>query len=182
MDQFEAPRALVVFESMFGNTEAVAKAIAEGLSDHVSTTIEDVVTARPHPDNVDLLVVGAPTHAFGLSWRQTRMSAASQGARAPQSELIGLREWLEALVPPSRRVVSAAFDTRTRRLWVPGSAARAARRRLRRLGFVTSAKPKSFYVTGTPGPLADGELQRARAWGQHLGAAYAVARDAAAAV
>ena len=101
MDQFEAPRGLVCFESMFGNTEAVAKAIAEGLSDHVSTTIEDVVTARPHADNVDLLVVGAPTHAFGLSWRQTRMSAASQGARAPQSELIGLREWLEALVPPS---------------------------------------------------------------------------------
>jgi hypothetical protein len=173
------PRALVVYESMFGNTEAVARAIADGLSEHLSTAIEEVVMAPTRVDDVDLLVLGAPTHAFGLSRRQTRMSAASQGARVPQSGLIGLREWLSVLVPPSRRIGAATFDTRIERPRVPGSAARAARRRIRRLGFVAATKAKSFYVTGTPGPLADGELERARAWGQQLGAEYAATRPAA---
>ena len=126
MNTLQAPRALVVYESMFGNTEAIAKAIAEDPSDRLATTIEEVVMASPHVDDVDLLVVGAPTHAFGLSRPQTRMSAASQGARG-QSGQIGLREWLAALVPPSRPVGAGAFDTGVQRPRLPGSAARAAR-------------------------------------------------------
>lgn len=170
MDTLEAPRALVVYESMFGNTEAIAKAIADGLAEHLPTTITEVMMAPTRLGDVDLLVVGAPTHALGLSRRETRMSAAAQGARLRESGLVGLREWLARLVAPSRGV-AAAFDTRIKRPRVPGSAARAARRRLRRLGFDTGAKPVSFYVTGTPGPLADGELDRARSWGRQLGAA-----------
>jgi len=172
MHTLETCRALIVYESMFGNTEEVARAIAVGLSEHLTTAVEEVTTARSHLDEIDLLVVGGPTHTFGLSRRQTRTSAASQGARVPQSGSVGLREWLAALVPPTRRMCAASFDTRIQRPRMPGSAARAARRRLRRIGFVTTPKAKSFFVTGTPGPLADGELERARAWGQQLGATF----------
>jgi flavodoxin len=61
------PRALVVYESMFGNTEAIAHAIAEGLSPHLSVELVEVSAAPITLRDVDLLVTGAPTHAFGLT-------------------------------------------------------------------------------------------------------------------
>ena len=103
-------RALVVFESMFGNTKVIADAVADGLATRM------------------------------------RVTAVEVGA-AP-----------------------AAFDTRIDKPRLPGSAARAAERRLRRLGFRIAARPASFYVAGTPGPLVAGEPERARQWGEELGA------------
>ena len=61
-----------------------------------------------------------------------------------------------------------SVDTRINSPKVPGSAARAARRRLARLEFEIVAPPESFFVTGREGPLAPGELDRARSWGRGL--------------
>ena len=167
-------RALVVYESMFGNTRDVAFAIREGLATRMDAEAVEVGGAPP-VDGVDLLVVGAPTHAFGLSRPETRASAATQARERLVSRRGGVREWLGALPPARAGVRAAAFDTRVRKPRVPGSAARAARRRLRSLGFSVSLAPaETFWVGGTPGPLLDGEPDRARAWGERLAAAVAV--------
>jgi hypothetical protein len=71
----------------------------------------------------------------------------------------------------------ATFDTRIAKPRLPGSAAAAAEKRLRRLGFRSVVAPKSFYVEGTTGPLVDGEPERARRWGVALGAALGAAEQ-----
>ncbi|GLY29704.1 flavodoxin domain-containing protein [Kineosporia sp. NBRC 101731] len=163
-------RALVVYESMFGNTRAVAEAIGSGLSEKADV---EVVPVRDVPlrigNDVDLLVVGGPTHAFGLSRRSSRQQAGQQAEAAglPRPETdVGLREWLEAtpLVPG---LPAAVFDTQMRNPF-SGSASRPARRALRRLGCDIAPGTCSFYVQGNRGPLVDGELERARAWGRSL--------------
>jgi Flavodoxin len=163
-------RALVVYESMFGNTEAVARAVAEGLSEaagdvevrHVSTVAE-----LDELSGVGLLVVGGPTHAFGLSRESTRRDAARQGGHSTDPPGRGLREWLESASARGAGVSAAAFDTRVKAP-VPGSAARAIARRLHRRGFHLVAHPETFFVTGTQGPLRAGEVERARRWGASL--------------
>jgi hypothetical protein len=161
--------ALVVFESMFGNTGAIAEAVADGLARRTAVELVEVGGAPAAVgDDVGLLVVGGPTHAFGLSRPSTWQSAAEQAMGGLVSSGTGLREWLEALAGGSAEVVAAAFDTRIRRPRLPGLAAAAADRRLRRLGFRSLARSRSFYVDGTTGPLLDGELERARAWGEGL--------------
>ena len=162
------PHAVVVAESMFGNTRAVADAVADALRacfDQVD--VFDVADAPLTLDDVDLLVVGAPTHAFGMSRPATRRAARDQGA--PAVPECGAREWIDALVPPAAPITAAVFDTRVRRPPLPGSAVRPMRRRLRRRGFLVRP-PVRFTVLGTPGPLADGELDRARRWALTLAA------------
>ena len=163
-------RALVVFESMFGNTETIASAIGEGLATRIPVDVVEVGAAPTEIDSdVVLLVVGGPTHAFGMSRPQTRQDAAKQAGGHVVSRSRGIREWLEA-VTGSASVRTVAFDTRVDQRWVPGSAARAAHRRLRGKGFRSAAEPKTFYVQGTPGPLVEGERSRARLWGAELAA------------
>jgi hypothetical protein len=164
-------RALVVFESMFGNTQAIAQAVADGLRSTMDVDVVEVGTAPAIPPHeVELLVVGGPTHAFGLTRPSTRQDAARQAGHAVVSGGIGLREWLEALEPPEG-LLTVAFDTKVHRPHLPGSAAHGADRRLRRLGVRTIMRPESFWVTGTPGPLLDGEITRAQAWGERVAAA-----------
>ncbi len=163
-------RALVVYESMFGNTREIAAAIADGLRTTAEVDVVEVGAAplRP-PADVDLLVVGGPTHAFGMSRPTTRQDAGKQAGEQPLvSRGIGIREWLEALDRPARTVRAAAFDTRVRPPRLPGSAARAADRRLRHAGLLIVSPPESFWVAGTPGPLRDGETDRARTWAAGL--------------
>ncbi|TDV44138.1 flavodoxin family protein [Actinophytocola oryzae] len=160
---------LVVFESMFGNTKKIAEAVADGL--RTELTVE-VAEARSAPavlgSEVDLLVVGGPTHAFGMSRRSTRADAGRQGADREAAAGTGLREFVEGLAAGTARPAVAAFDTKVSRPRLPGSAARAARNRLRRAGFRTVSQAENFHVSGTPGPLLDGELARARVWGEQL--------------
>jgi hypothetical protein len=166
-------RALLVHESMFGNTATVARAIAEGLR---SSGLEvEVVPASDAPavpdEEVALLVVGGPTHAFGLSRSGTRAAAVDQGAPAPRPGP-SLRDWLVAL-PASRRAIgAAAFDTHLDRA-VPGSASNAAQRRLRARGYRIVTPAESFYVRDVEGPLVEGEEERARDWGATLGSVLA---------
>jgi hypothetical protein len=162
--------ALVVFESTFGNTQMIAKAVADGLSPGMRTDIVEVgVAPAVIGDDVDLMVVGGPTQAFGLSRPRTRQTAAEQAGPSLVSTGIGLREWLDAVEGGSESVAAAAFDTRfDKPHWLVGSAARGVEKRLRRLGFRVIASSQSFFVAGTPGPLLDGEAERARRWGEEL--------------
>jgi hypothetical protein len=162
-------RALVVFESAFGNTEEVARAIAVGLEPRFQPEVVAVADAPASVDQgVDLLVIGAPTHALGLSRPNTREQATAQGGR---TSTIGVREWLESLEAPPG-IAAAAFDTRIVKPWVlrlTGTASRAAARRLRKRGFRVVAR-ESFVVVGTQGPLREGERERAREWAATLAA------------
>lgn len=164
---------LVVYESMFGNTQSIAKGIGEGLSSRMTVRIIEVGEAPSVIDpDVELLVVGGPTHAFGMSRPGTRQNAAQQAGHDLVSQGIGMREWLATLRGGSNRVAAAAFDTRINKPRVPGSAARAGQKRLSRLGFRIVAPAESFWVKGAPGPLLAGELERARRWGERLGAIF----------
>lgn len=161
-------RALVVVESMFGNTRAVADAVAEGLAEQVEVSVVDVGAAPVAVDReLDLVVVGGPTHAFGMSRPSTRESALAQGAPETATAGAGIREWVAGLPHDSTAAV-ATFDTRIKKPGVPGSAAKAAGRRLRHAGLHLVDEPHSFWVKDTDGPLLPGELDRAREWGRHL--------------
>ncbi|MFK5635838.1 MULTISPECIES: flavodoxin family protein [unclassified Ornithinimicrobium] len=153
---------LVVYESAFGNTREVAEAVAAGLGE--GTEAVDVGTAPPLEGlDVDLLVLGGPTHAFGMSRPQTREDAEARGGHPPST---GIREWLDAAEGASLRV--ATFDTHTRKPNLPGTAGKAAAKRLRALGCTLVADPEKFWVHGDRGPLLDGELERATTWGERL--------------
>jgi Flavodoxin len=163
-------RARVVYESMFGNTQAIAQAVADGLAENIGVEVEEVGSAATDvASDVDLLVVGGPTHGFGLSRERTRESAVMQAAGGVVSAGEGLREWLGAVTGGTRAIAAAAFDTRIDKPRMPGSAAHGAEKRLRRLGFRVLVPAASFYVTDTSGPLVEGELERARRWGELLG-------------
>jgi hypothetical protein len=163
-------RALVVYESMFGNTQTIADAVAGGLARRMRVDAVEVGGAPATlGDDVTLLVVGGPTHAFSLSRPRTRQDAATQAPDGLVSTGIGLREWLAALRAPAG-VAAAAFDTKVSKPHLPGSAARAAEKRLRHLGFRVAVPAESFWVDGTLGPLLEGEQDRAMRWGDQLGA------------
>jgi hypothetical protein len=160
--------ALLVVESLFGNTWQIGEAAAEGLSTRIPTETVGIADAPDHfGQDVDLLVVGGPTHAFGLTRPGTRRSAAETPHTTVANVEVGLREWLEAL-PWGELLAAATFDTKIAKRGIPGSAARAAARRLRRLGYRVIVPPETFRVQGTEGPLVEGELERARRWGEAL--------------
>ncbi|GAA0565978.1 hypothetical protein GCM10010172_57070 [Paractinoplanes ferrugineus] len=155
-------RALVVYESMFGNTGKLARAIADGLSASAEVSLAEVST-EPAIDGFDLLVVGAPTHAFGLSRPASRAEAARLGA--PPGG-VGLREYLDTRGPLTG-LAAAAFGSRMDKP-LSGSAARKAGTRLHRLGCRLVSPPADFRVSGMTGPLLDGEQDRARSWATGL--------------
>lgn len=161
-------RVLVVFESMFGNTEAIARAVVRALHELGCTVSIHEVADPDVPTgsiDADLLVVGAPTHAFSLSRPGTRADAVRQGGD-PRRSGTGLREWLEAASPPPDGPVPlVAFDTRVEKVRrLPMAAAPRALRLARQRGFRTPVKAAAFLVSDTPGPLLDGETARAGSW------------------
>ena len=161
--------ALIVTESLFGNTLAVAEAIAAGVGSVRGRNQVRVVHASQAPamlpEGLELLVVGAPTHTLSLPNAGTRAHAVANGA-AGGATPTGVREWIAAVViPPGLRI--ATFDTSIPSRVGNGNAARAAAAVLRERGADTTIGP-SFWVTGMEGPLADGELARATAWGEEL--------------
>jgi len=160
-------RALVVYESMFGNTKRTAEAVADGMSDGAEVVVRDVADAPAElPDDLDLLVVGGPTHAFSMSRRSTREQAARDGG-APHDVAKGLREWLEEVTVRASGCGFAAFDTRLDMPLLPGAASHTATRIARRRGFAVT-EPTSFLVAGYRGPVVSGQLPRAREWGHSL--------------
>ncbi len=167
-------KALVVYESMWGNTEQVARAIAAGLATSLEVEVVEVGAApdEPGPD-VDLIVAGGPTHAFSMSRPTTREDAITRGADHGRRGR-GLREWLVALPSGPHAQPVATFDTRVAMMrHLPGSAARSAAKEVHRHGYPRAAEAESFYVADMAGPLVDGELERATAWGRQIGAGVA---------
>src|SRR5215472_6975640 len=169
-------KAVVIFESMYGNTRAIAEAVAEGIaadSDVQVTALPVGAASTEVTRDADLLVVGGPTHAHGMSRAPTRR-AAHEAADKPDSGLLldptaggpGVRDWLAHL--EHRGGLGAAFDTR---LDAPaiftGSAAARIARKLRRSGVTAVTKPESFLVTKKT-QLHAGEVARAREWGARL--------------
>jgi len=167
-------KTVIVFESMFGNTEKLAREMGDGLAaERGQVVLADVRHVRAEDfAGCDLLVLGAPTHAFSLSRPNTRADAVRQGA--PESRAaVGLRDWLTSIDDVFgagfARPVVAVFDTRVEKVqhW-PGSAARKTARMLRGHGFEVIDHPTSFYVEDVRGPLVAGERERARAWARRL--------------
>jgi hypothetical protein len=167
-------KSLVIYESMYGNTHLIAKAIAAGLWESGETVLMPLYQVVDGSlRGVDLLVVGGPTHAHGLSRASTR-KAAAEAAHDPEKHLTlenqgagrGLRDWLEDLrdVPAK----GAAFDTRVDMSPVlTGRAAKGIARRLRHHGCDQITPPESFLVDKSNHLLA-GEEDRARRWGEGL--------------
>jgi hypothetical protein len=168
---------LFVVESQFGNTRQAADAVAEGLREALGAVapvpVVDAADARPDvPEDVRLLVVGGPTHAFSMTREKTRKDAQSQGAAAHDPAASGIREWIGRVqARPGIQVVT--FDTRVKVPGLPGSAAKSAMKALRDRGFEHVERGETFWVQGTDGPLKDGERERARAWGAELAARVA---------
>ncbi len=168
-------RVLVVYESMYGNTHAVATDIASGLSAAHEVTLVPVTRAsRVLVTGADLIVAGAPTHRHGMPTIGSRRTAAEK-AREPDSGLTldpdadgpGLRAWLEAL--NAEGVLAAAFDTRLSGMpALTGRASRPIARLLTRRGCRVLLAPESFLVDGQ-NTLLDGEAARAREWGAQVG-------------
>jgi hypothetical protein len=159
--------ALVVYESVYGNTKEVAEAIASGLKDARVVSVHEVAS---QVTNADLLVVGGPTHVHGLTSKRSRTSAVenAHGDVLPDAvDEPGLRDWLADL-PRVANAQAAAFDTRAHGPRVlTGTAAHGIARRLRRHGYQL-LETESFLVEAPEGPAAPGELERARLWGASL--------------
>jgi hypothetical protein len=166
--------AIVVYESMYGNTRHVAEAIARGIDDSGTARVVPVSMAEAVSlAEFDLVVVGGPTHLHGMSRASTRHTA-DDAATASAGDLVmepdptseGVREWLASLANMTGR--AAAFDTRIDGApLLTGRASKGIGKMLRAAGFQLVVEPESFLVDKATHLLA-GEEQRAQAWGAGL--------------
>lgn len=139
--------AFVVYDSLYGNTERIAQAIAGALAERATVQLVAVAQAPALLSaNIDLLVLGSPTQSRGPT--------------------PAMRAFLANL--PSRvlkDLSAASFDTRlSKSEWLTGSAARGIAETLRKMGGSLLLPPESFLVTGKEGPLVVGETERAASW------------------
>lgn len=161
-------RAIVVYESHWGNTEAIARAVAEGFGPEAVLLTTDEAGPEVVAD-AELIVAGAPVMAFSLPTEKMVAGLATDegGPTPPETSRRPMRSWLQGL-PPGRGA-HAAFETRV--WWSPGGATGAIERALEAAGYTRLAKAQRFVVEGKYGPLRPGELERAREWGAELAAA-----------
>jgi flavodoxin I len=145
-------KALVVYDSVYGNTRAIAEAIGKALPGEVP--VLHVTDVQPSDlQSVDLLVIGSPTH----------------GAMPSEA----MQSLIERMGPPAREGSrAAAFDTRLTwgllERW-GGFAASKIADSLRGKGWTLIGEPGGFLVGGIKkGPLKKGELERAAAWAKCL--------------
>jgi hypothetical protein len=165
-------KAVVVYESLWGNTAAVARAIAEGIGSEALALSTAEATGEAM-SGVDVIVAGAPVLGFALPTEKMRQGARTNpGGKPPRPADLShpaMRSWLDALAAGHGR--SAAFDTQVRGPF--GKAAPTIAEALERAGYSRLADPVGFTVAGKFGPLRKGELERARRWGSELAAAIA---------
>ncbi len=143
-------KALIVYDSVYGNTEKIAQAIGDAVSGEarvLRASEADVSELK----TLDLLIVGAPTHG---------------GRPSPT-----MREFLDKVESPALEGTRvAAFDTRLSTRWVGifGYAAGRIAKSLQKKGGTLVGSPEAFLVQGTEGPLKEGELERAAAWAKEI--------------
>ncbi len=135
-------KILIVYDSIYGNTEEIARAIGEAITGEVK--VLRVGEADPS-ETFDLLIVGSPTH----------------GGRPTQA----IQDFTKR-VPALNGAPVAAFDTRlsTRLAKIFGYAAGRIGKTLEKKGGTLVKPPEAFFVKGTKGPLREGELERAASW------------------
>ncbi len=152
---------LVLYDSEFGNTERLARAIGAALA--AGSTVDVIRASQASPEmliEAEMLIVGAPTQGF-----------------RPTKPVTGLLEQLPPNALAGKKV--AAFDTRidTKAMSSPilgfmvdkgGYAAKHIARGLEKAGGSLIVAPEGFTVEDTQGPLKDGELERAAAWARTL--------------
>lgn len=169
-------RALVVYESLYGNTAAIGESIARSLRtrgfDAHAAPVSSIDPAET--TEVELLVVGGPTHAHGMSSAGTRKVAATDKKNDYPEPTVapGLRTWIKEL-PGGNGRLAAAFDTRfDRSVLLAGSAARGIARRLESKGYALVTRPESFFVS-EDNLLIDDQKEHAVRWAANLsGAAH----------
>lgn len=156
---------LIVAESYFGNTRLLADSMASSLQaqGHTTTIVEVNDAPTTIPEDVDVLVVGGPTHNRGMSTPKSRGLAS--GGKDP--DRIGVREWLAKLsVPGDPRI--AAYDTVTSTSWINGSAAKQMAKTLAAHAKGKSMAIKSFVVRSKEGPLDPAQIVEAESWANSL--------------
>jgi flavodoxin I len=145
-------KALIVYDSVYGNTEKIARAIAEAITPSGEVKVLGAGEANPSElESTDLLIVGSPTHG---------------GRPTP-----AVQEFLNKVTKPALQGINvAAFDTRiqTKLVGVFGYAAGRIANNLKKKGGTLIASPEGFFVTGSKGPLKEGELERAAAWAKGI--------------
>jgi flavodoxin len=145
-------KALIVYDSVYGNTEKIAKAVAEAITPSNEVKVLRVGEANPSElASVNLLIVGSPTHA---------------GRPVP-----AVQDFLKKVPELSLKGISvAAFDTRISKkiVGVFGYAAGRIAGNLKKKGGTLIASPEGFFVTGGQGPLREGELERAAGWAKGI--------------
>jgi len=150
MEQRYAMKVLIVYDSVYGNTEKIAKAIGGAITGEVKVLRVD--EANPSElKTIDLFIVGSPT----------------QGGRPTPA----IRDFLNKVPEPSLKDINvAAFDTRipTKLVRVFGYAAGRITDNLKEKGGTLVASPEGFFVKGTKGPLREGELERAADWAEGI--------------
>jgi Flavodoxin len=174
-------RAVVIYESMYGNTHAIADAIGRGLAPGNDVTVVPVAEAAPDLlGEADLVIAGGPTHVHGMSGTRSRQAALEAAAKdgsgltlEPHAEGPGLRDWFGTV--GQIRGCGAAFDTRVDGPAVfTGRASKAIAKLLDRHGLTEIAPAQSFLVT-KDNQLRPGEEDRAEQWGRELAAKLPVA-------
>jgi menaquinone-dependent protoporphyrinogen IX oxidase len=140
-------RALVIYDSIYGNTEKIAQAIASVLGERATVNLAKVGQDEPVDwSEFELVVMGGPIHRVNLS---AAMKALLK--EIPKRALRGANV--------------AVFETCYRNpRWQRGAAARKLARKARKFGGRLVAPAESFFVVGREGPLEEGEEERARQW------------------
>jgi Flavodoxin len=169
-------RAVVIYESMYGNTHAIAEAIGKGLAPGNDVTVVPVAGAVPELlDGADLVIAGGPTHVHGISGARSRQAAVEAAHKdgskltlEPHAQGQGLRDWFGSV--GRIRGCGAAFDTRMAGpAMLTGRASKAIAKLLDRHGLTEIAPAQSFLVT-KDNQLQPGEESRAEQWGRELAA------------
>ena len=167
-------KAIVVYESYWGNTASVAKAIAEGLGPEAKAMSTADAKAE-ELQGIGLIVAGSPIIAFSLPSEKTRNDMlAKPDKKAPSPPDLShpsMRAWLVALPKAGvsggeSPVRAAAFETGFK--LSPGGSAGKILKMLGEMGYEPAAKKQRFLVKGSYGPMKEGELDRAKAWGAEL--------------
>jgi hypothetical protein len=174
-------RAVVIYESMYGNTHTIADAIARGLAPGNEVTVVPVAEAAPDLlDGADLVVAGGPTHVHGISGTRSRQAAVDgahkDGSRLtlePHAQGPGLRDWIGTV--GQTHGWNVTFDTRLDGPAVfTGRASKAIAKLLSRHGLTAIAPAQSFLVS-KDNQLRPGEEDRAEQWGRELAAKLSAA-------
>jgi len=153
-------KVLIIYDSKFGNTEKIARAIGEAITPLGKVKVVKVGDANPSElSSIDFLIVGSPTHA-GRATRATKEFLKKIPANALEN--VGV----------------AAFDTRFSAedkgigvrilLRVLGYAAGRMANRLEHKGGHLAAEPEGFIVEDSEGPLKKGELEQAAIWAKKI--------------